>query len=159
VLDTLFFENGKNMKRDKFKVDRTDEGKKRRTFDGYLFASEMEMKYYRDHLIPLKEEGVIKRILVQPKFILQDKFKKYGRTILPINYVADFEVEYSGGKKVVVEIKGFASESAKLKRKLFDFAYPDKILEWVTLSIKDGGFISYDELQKIRAKRRRINNL
>lgn len=138
----------------KFRIDTTKKGQEKRTFDGILFDSELEMKCYRDYLIPLKESGEIKNITLQPKYILLEKFKKYGKVILPIYYVSDFKVEYSDGREIVYDAKGLPTESAKLKRKLFDSKYPDKTLIWIAFSAQDGGWLDFDYIQKCRRKRK-----
>ena len=142
----------------KIKIDTSDKGKLKRTFNGVVYDSEMEMKYHKEYLLPLQKQGIVQSIKLQPKFILQDKFKKYERNILPINYVADFEVVYSDGSIIVVDVKGLPTPEAKMKRKMFDFRYPDKVLQWVALSNIDGGWIQYDDLVKARAKRKKAKN-
>jgi hypothetical protein len=142
-------------KKDKFHVNRTAKGKLRRTFEGIVFDSEMELKYYRDYLLPLKKQGIVKNIILQPIFLLQSKFTKNGKSYLPIKYVSDFEVEYSNGETIIVDVKGLASETAKIKRKMFDYIYPDKKLIWVSYSAIDNGWIDYDILRKKRAERRK----
>jgi len=145
----------KRIKRSKFKVNTSKKGKIKRTFEGIIFDSDLELRYYRDHLLPLKESGNIKSIILQPKYLIQEKFSKFGKNMLPINYVADFKVEYTSGEILVVDVKGLPTPEAKIKRKLFDFKYPDLRLEWISFSAQDGGWISYDELVKLRAKRKR----
>ena len=145
----------KRVKRDKFKIDRSENGKKKRTFRDILFDSEMEMKFYRDYLLPLQETGEIVTIILQPKFLLQDKFKKYGKSFLAINYVADYEVVFKDGRNIIFEVKGLPTEAAKIKKKLFDYKYPNRVLEWIALSSKFGGWLQYDELQKLRAKEKK----
>jgi len=139
----------------KFKVDRTEEGKRKRTFGGVTFASELELSFYKNHLIPLRNKGVIKKIELQPKFLLQDSFTKGKKRILAINYVADFGVEFSSGEYIVYDVKGLPTAEAKIKRKIFEKVFPDKELQWVTLSEIDGGWVSYDLVQKARAKRKK----
>jgi len=145
------------LKRSKFKVNITKKGIEKRTFKGIIFDSEMELKYYRDYLIPLQEQKIVTKIILQPKYLIQEKFNKYGKVILPINYVADFEVFYADGKNIIVDIKGFPSSDAKLKRKLFDYKYPQKTLQWISLSKINGGWLLYEDLIKIRSKRKRKN--
>lgn len=143
------------MKRDKFKIDRSDKGKRKRTFQNIEFASEMEMKFYRDYLLPLKEKGEIKEIILQPKYVLQNSFTKNGRRYLPIVYVGDYEVVFSDEKKITYDVKGLPTPEAKLKRKIFEKIFPEKILIWIALSQQDGGWIEFEKLQKLRAKRKR----
>jgi hypothetical protein len=143
------------VKRDKFRVDRTIKGKKKRTFLGIEFASEMEMKFYRDYLIPLKEKGEIKEIILQPKYVLQGGFTKNGRKFLPIIYIGDYEVVFSDEKRITYDVKGLPTPEAKLKRKIFEKVFPEKVLIWIALSQQDGGWIEFEKLQKLRAKRKK----
>lgn len=41
------------------------------------------------------------------------------------NYIVDFEVTLSDGKKELVEVKGFETPEWTLKRKLFEALYPN----------------------------------
>lgn len=142
-------------KKSKFGVNVTKKGISKRTFEGIVFDSEMELKYYRDYLLPLKAKGIITKIILQPKFLLQPKFIKNGKVILPINYVADFETHYADGRVVIQDVKGLATVEAKLKKKVFNYVYPEKTLIWISLSVRDGGWIEYDELCRLRSKRKR----
>jgi hypothetical protein len=146
---------GKKNFNSKFKIDGSEKGKSRRTFQGILFDSEMELKFFRDYLLPLQEKGEITSIEIQPQFILLDKFTKYNRVILPIKYIGDFKVDYSDGREIIYDVKGLPTEGAKLKRKLFDQRYPDKTLIWIALSVKFGGWIEFDKLQKMRLQEKK----
>jgi len=148
----------KNAKKSKFNIKNDEKSQKKRTFNGIIFDSEMERKYYTDVLLPLKESGEVVSIEIQPKFILQESYIKYGRKILPIYYVADFQVVYKDGHQETIEIKGFATEIARAKRKIFDYVYANRILKWLTLSVKYGGWIDYSELQRLRRMDKRGRN-
>lgn len=139
----------------KFNVDMSKKGKDKRTYQGIVFDSELEFKVYTKYLLPLKESGVVKNITLQPKFELQPKFTKNGKNIRPINYVADFEIEYSNGQIEVWDVKGMALSDAKIKRKLFDYVYPDKILRWVAISMIDGGLCDVETIEKGRKERKK----
>ena len=141
--------------RSKFKVNRSKEGVEKRTFGGVVFASELELSFYKDYLIPMRNRKEIIKIELQPKFLLQDSFMKGKKRILAINYVADFGVEFSSGEYIVYDVKGLPTAEAKIKRKLFDFRYLDKELIWITKSEIDGGWKPYDDVQKARAKRKK----
>ncbi len=143
------------FKKSKFKIDRSKKGKEKRTFEGKEFDSLMELQFYRDFLLPLKNKGEIKNIILQPEYILQKKFYKYGKCVLPIKYVGDYEVEFSDGKTITYDVKGMPTVEAKIKRKMFDFQFPEKTLIWIALSIIDGGWIEYGELCKLRSKRKK----
>ncbi len=75
-----------------------------------------------------------------------------------VMFLADFKYwDDEAQMNVVVDVKGFAMEDARLKRKLFAYKYPwDKIV-WVAKSLKYSktGWIDYDELQRLRRKARR----
>jgi hypothetical protein len=145
------------QKKSKFNVNTTEKGKKARSFEGILFASEMELKFYRDVLLPAKDRGEIVKIVLQPVFILQPSFEKFGKKYLPIKYIGDFEVIYQDGRNILWEIKGISSNEAKLKRKMFNFVYPNRVLEWITYSLKWGGWLDYDELIRKRNEAKRKN--
>lgn len=148
----------KNQKKSKFNVKNDKKSIEKRTFNGIIFDSDMERKYYTDVLLPAKERGEVVSIELQPKFMLQDSYVKYGRKILPIYYVADFQVVYRDGSEVTIDIKGLVPEVAKIKRKIWDCVYPNKILKWITLSIKYGGWIDCSELQRLRRIDKRRNS-
>lgn len=146
------------QKRDKYKIDRSKKGKEKRTYNGHLFASDLELKYYKNYLLPLKESGEIISIDLQPKFLLQKKYYKYGRLIREIFYVGDFEVTFKDGTSKVLDTKGQSTVEALLKRKMFDFIYSNRILEWISWSARDGGWIDYGLLQKLRRDRKKEKN-
>lgn len=146
-------------KRDKFKRVMGIEGEIKRTYEGVLYDSEMEMKFYRDYLLPKRATGEIMVIIQQPKFVLQDGFEKHGKNILPINYIGDFEVIFKDGTSIVYDVKGLPTETARIKKKMFDFRYRGKTLIWIALSVKYGGWIEYDALQKKRTKDKKAKNI
>lgn len=79
----------------------------------------------KDHYIELfymEKAKLISDIKLQPKFLLQDKFKKNGKTYRKIEYIADFTY-IEKGKLVVVDCKGFLTPEYKLKKKLFEYKY------------------------------------
>lgn len=150
--------------RSKYKVDTSNKAKKSRTvFDEHLqktfqFASNIEKKYYTDCLLPLYKEGKIVDYDLQKKYLLQDKFKrKDGITVRKIEYVADYWVKYYDGREYVLDTKGaglLVDPVAKLKRKLFEYKYPDIDFMWITWS-KSTGWINWDEFVKIKRQEKR----
>lgn len=113
------------------------------------------MKYFRDVInIGLKDGSIIdcKR---QVKYELQPSFKYQGKTVLAINYVADFVVTYADNSVIVWDAKGLADATAKLKKKLFHYKYPEVDYRWVGFSAIDGGWLEYDEIQKRRKERKK----
>jgi hypothetical protein len=146
------------VKRSKFNVDTSDKGKIKRTYNNIIFDSEVEMKAYRDYLFPLLEKNEITRLELQPKFQLQPKFEKNGKKVMAINYVADFEIEYKDGRVEVLDIKGMATSDAKIKRKMFDYVYPDKTLLWISYSKIDGGWVEVEKIEKGRKERKKAKS-
>jgi hypothetical protein len=144
----------RRKKRSKHNVDKTLEGIRKRTVNGILFDSEIEARYYKTVILPEIETGEITEVKIHPKYILQDAFEKYGRKYLKVELEADFEI-HRGHGVTVVDVKGLPTETARLKRKLFDKKYPHIILFWTAYSKNDGGWIDYDTLAKLRASRKR----
>lgn len=115
----------------------------------------MEMRYYRDVLCPLLESGDVVSYELQKPYELQPKFIHDGKNVRAITYVADFEMIYKDGHKVVVDVKGMPDSVAKIKRKLFWYLYPDVDYKWVTYVKKFGGWIDYEECKRLRDAERR----
>ena len=140
------------MARTKFNVDKNAD---QRTLDGIVFDSALELRYYRDVLLPLVESGEVVEYELQKPYELQPKFVHDGRTVQAIKYVADFYVKYSDGREEVIDIKGFADATALLKRKLFWYTFPELNYYWLCYSAVDSGWITYEDLKKARAARKR----
>ena len=90
--------------------------------DAYVFDSIQESKRYKE-LKLLERAGQIKDLELQPRFLLQEAFKKNGKTYRKIEYVADFMYE-ENGKVIVEDVKGIQTDVFKLKHKLFEHEYP-----------------------------------
>lgn len=131
-----------------------------RTYDGIIFDSQMEMKYYRDVVLPQSRSGEIKRFELQKEYVLQPKYRRDGKLIRPIIYVADFYIEYADGRTEVIDTKGCPDSVAKIKRKMFMYQYPDTTYRWITYVKKWGGWCDYDDVNRLRkeAKRAAKNN-
>lgn len=140
------------MARTKFNVDKDVDG---RTIDGIVFDSALELRYYRDVLLPLVESGDVVEYELQKPYELQPKFVHDGRTVQAIKYVADFYIKYADGREKVIDIKGFADATALLKRKLFWYTFPELNYIWLTYSRPDNGWIEYEDLKKARAARKK----
>ena len=141
------------MERTKFNVSKDTE---KRTCDGIVFDSVTEMKYYRDVILPGMESGQIVACELQKPYELQPKFTHEGNTVKAITYVADFYIEYADGRIEVIDIKGAPDATAKLKRKLFWYRYPDIKYIWICLSLVDGGWCTYETVQAGRRERRKL---
>ncbi|MGF0095027.1 DUF1064 domain-containing protein [Peptoniphilus sp. SGI.035] len=87
--------------------------------DGIKFDSKKEARRYKE-LKVLERAGTIKELELQPRFLLQDKFKLEGTTHRKIEYVADFK--YWDKEKetwIVEDVKGVKTDVYKLKKKIF----------------------------------------
>lgn len=131
-------------------------GNKKTTVDNIEFDSDTEAKYYV-YLKAEKAAGRVLEIIVHPKFLLQPGCRRFGRLYNPITYTADFKVKKASGAWEVIDIKGFSTEDAALKRKMFAYRYPEFPLLWIAASKKYSktGWIDYDELMRIRRSNRR----
>lgn len=103
---------------------------KKTQVDMYVFDSAREAKRYKE-LKLLERVGEISNLELQPRFILQDSFKKNGRTYRKIEYIADFKY-IENGKIIVEDVKGLQTDVFKLKHKLFEKTYPDLELKIIT---------------------------
>lgn len=139
--------------RSKYNVSKDAE---KRTFDGIVFDSVTEMKYYRDVLCPKVKSGDVVAFELQKPYELQPKFIHDGKSVQPIKYVADFFIVYKDGHEEVIDIKGMPDSVAVLKRKLFWYHYPDVDYKWIVYVQKFGGWISYEEAKKKRAEQKKI---
>ena len=99
-------------------------------FDGFKFASKKELKRYLE-LKQLERAGVISNLILQPKFLLQESFKR-KENHRAIFYIADFEY-IENGKRVVEDVKGVKTDVYQLKKKLFLKKYPQVVFRELTL--------------------------
>lgn len=103
------------------------------TVDNIVFDSKLEAERYR-HLKLLQQQGIIKDLKLQVPFELQPSFKKRGKTIRAITYLADFTY-VQDGVLVVLDVKGYNKDKVYLiKKKLFEYKYPTLTL----IEIGDG---------------------
>ena len=113
------------------------------------------MKYYRDVILPLSRSGEIVRYELQKPYELQPKFHNGVKTVQPIVYVADFFIEYNDGHTEVIDTKGCSDSVARMKRKMFWYLYPNENYKWLTYVKKYGGWIDYDEVNRLRRAAKR----
>ena len=91
--------------------------------EDYVFDSIEESRRYKELKLLLRA-GKISNLELQPHFLLQDSFKKNGKTYRKIEYIADFKY-IENGKTIVEDVKGMQTDVFKLKHKLFEKKYPD----------------------------------
>lgn len=105
-------------------------GNKKTKIDIYVFDSILEAKRY-EQLALLQRAGEISNLKLQVPFLLQDSFRKNGKTYRKIEYIADFVYE-ENGQVIVEDTKGIKTEVFKIKEKLFEYKYPDLSLRIIT---------------------------
>lgn len=101
---------------------------KKAVVDGITFDSKKEANRYCELKI-LEHYGKIKDLQLQHQFVLQPPFKKNGKTIRAITYKADFvyfDVERC--KHIVEDVKGYKTDVYQLKKKMFEYNFPDLTL-------------------------------
>lgn len=141
-------------------VEKSKYNAKKSTYNDITFDSQAECDYYR-FLLEQKQQRKVSIITLQPKYKIIEKVGKHRAKY----YVADFEVTMPGGQVITIDIKGMATPEAKIKRQLFMSLYPDKELLWICQSPKyylnetGEAWIDYDELQRLKAQRRKLKKL
>ncbi|HWL26765.1 MAG TPA: DUF1064 domain-containing protein [Ureibacillus sp.] len=119
--------------------------------NGHEFDSIAESKYY-EQLKWLLASKQIKSFKLQPRYLLQEAFKKNGITFRKIEYVADFEVHRLNGSIEIIDIKGAPPTAEfKLKHKLFEHKYLQS-LKVIFYKPEYGGFITWERLKEIEKK-------
>lgn len=102
---------------------------KKTVIDGITFDSKAEAHRFVE-LKTLENAGRISHLKLQPEFELIPSFKKNGKTYRRCVYKADF-CYMAEGRFIVEDVKGFKTEVYKLKRKLFEWRYPDLTIKEV----------------------------
>lgn len=87
------------------------------TVDGHRFPSKAEARRY-GQLQLLVRAGKITDLRLQPRFVLQEKFRHEGRILRAITYTADFAYR-ENGIEIVEDVKGIETPVFRLKWKLF----------------------------------------
>ncbi len=115
---------------------------RRKVVDGIAFRSTLESQVYQ--LLKLwRDAGTIRNLILQPRFELQPKFKRDGKTERAMHYTPDFQFErYRRGTKVnrlvVIEAKGHKTEAYRMRRKMFLLKYPHIVFEeWNRETLRD----------------------
>lgn len=143
---------GDGIQTSKYNVSRDVE---KRSYGGHVFDSVMEMRFFRDVILPQVESGQILKYELQKPYELQPKFEHCGKSVRPITYVADFYIEYSDGHAEVIDTKGAADSVAKMKRKMMWYTYPEVVYKWITYVKKWGGWLDWEEVNRLRKEAKR----
>jgi len=132
-------------------------GNQKIVIDGYTFDSKVEAKYYEKCKVD-KTKELILNFEMQPRFELMPSFKRHGKNYRKTEYVGDFLIYRLDGSQCVIDIKGMATETAKLKKKLFEHLHLNDGLELWWLVWSGGQWLHYDEVIKARTKRKKAKN-
>lgn len=129
-------------------------GARKCEIDGFIFDSVMEAKFYI-HLKQEKENGNVIDFELQPKYLLQEGFKKAGKTIRAIYYISDFLVTHKDNQKIVYDVKGRETADFKLKKKMFDYRYRDLTLVCVQYRARENKWMSLEEIEKMKKEKKK----
>lgn len=137
----------------------SSKGKKNRTIDGHTFDSDLEFRYYKEVVLQGLRDGTIKHCELQVKYLLQPKFEKMGKKYREINYVADFVLTYTNGDLVVIDTKGLPDATAKIKKKMMDYHYPNLNYIWVGYSKNLADGLNTQNLKKGENRKNKIRKM
>ena len=137
----------------KFHVNLTDKGKADRTYKNITYDSLLELKFFKEVVEVGLEDGTIIDCKRQVKYELQPKCVYKGEKILSIKYVADYVLTYADDSVIVWDVKGQADATAKIKKKMFHYRYPEIDYRWIGKSDVDGGWQEYSVIEKGRKER------
>lgn len=103
--------------------------------NGIKFDSKLEAERYAQLKI-LERAGVIRKLELQPSFVLIPSFRKNGKTWRKTMYKADFRYILAKDDRIIIEdVKGSTAvitDVFRLKQKLFEYKYPDYTISIVT---------------------------
>lgn len=127
-------------------------GAKKIMINDIVFDSIMEGRYYL-YLLEQQKLGEVKAFTRQTTFELQPKFRNQftGKAVRAITYIADFVVTMPDKTEYVIDVKGKETTDFKLKKKLFEYKYPDKrfmCVQWVA------SHNEWEDLEDIKKRRR-----
>lgn len=107
-------------------------GNRKIKVDGILFDSQLEASRYCELKILLRA-GKIRDLQLQPSFELIPAFEKNGVKNRRTVYKADFAYfDTEKGKTIIEDTKGFKTKEYILKKKLFEYNYPNLEITEIT---------------------------
>ena len=65
---------------------------------------------------------------------------------------------YADDSVIVWDVKGQADATAKLKKKMFHYRYPEIDYRWIGKSDIDGGWLEYSVIEKCRKERKKAKD-
>jgi hypothetical protein len=139
-------------------VDKSKEKQDKRTYKGNIYASDLELRYFKEIVEPEIENGNIISCEQQVKYELLPSFIHNGEKHRGIYYISDFNLTYSNNYEVVIDTKGFLKPIDIIKHKLLLSKYPDINFKLIGYSKIDGGFVDLDVIKTGRAKRKKDKN-
>lgn len=99
--------------------------------DGHVFDSKREAEYYKMYKKMVDDDEIV-GLELQPCFILIPSFTNWaGKRVRPCHYTADFKLIYPDGRQKIVEVKGFRTRDYVMRRKMFEYKYPQYEFEGV----------------------------
>ena len=99
--------------------------------DGKIIRFDSVLERERYILLKDKEErGVISELILQPVFLLVDKFERNNSHYRAIKYIADFSY-IENEQRIVEDTKGALTHEYLIKRKIFLFLNPALIFREV----------------------------
>lgn len=139
-----------------YNVDQTKKGKKERTLNGIVYDSKTEMLFVTEWILPKLEAKEIISWERQVPYILQEGFIDYqGKKVLAIKYIADFKITWANNSETVIDVKGCPDSVAKIKKKLLMHKYRYMDYRWYCRNIKRGGWLEYDDLERLKREEKR----
>ena len=98
---------------------------KKTTVDNIIFDSAKEANRYLELKLLLRA-GEIKDLVLQQDFELQPSYKKGQKKVAAIKYIADFTYyDIREEKQVIEDVKGFKTAMYLVKKKMFEYKYPE----------------------------------
>ena len=85
---------------------------------------------------------------MQQSFLITPSYKKNGKTIRKMEYLADFVIQYPDCSTRVIDVKGIETDVFKMKKKLVEYMYPDVTIECVRWVPKESKWMTLKEYKK-----------
>lgn len=103
-----------------------------------------------DYYLSLLYQGNYRDLEIHKSYVLQEAFTKNGKKYNEITYESDFSYyDTCFDRYRVIDVKGeILTEEFNLKRKLFEYKYPDYNLEVLRYS-QTTGWVDYDDYKKM----------